>query len=504
MTDCKRLLCTLLVTLVLSACAGVPRSQTSAISHDQQRRIQAVIDTLDRGDTVAAEPILDSLISEPDFSKLPRGQRRALLLDAAAIAIGRDQDGRAQELMRQAADADPDNGDTWLQLANLHLQREDFEAAAGDFARLVSGWPQRLRDIEARPLFRAVFRSDDDSAARLKLMQALHDAQWAREQPDADAILYALALARINAGDLEAARKIAYQVDRPGELVAMRMDRRFDAVLDPENDRFDVLRGGQRYINRLAKLLEVHPGRSDLMIELSSTLLEAGAHDAHLAFTQLLFDHVEADPYSEFTDDEWEWVPWLLEHRATALRRLGRLEQALDSMKLAENVARRGPDKVSQTLNLGAFLALLGRAEEAVAVSEGADPERMTWYGHMVQASIRQHAALLSKDQPAAEEALADLYEHGDEAPLILLKALVLADRYDPAAEILIEMLASPSDRAHALHWVQEHRRAEPLPGSLDFQARRAALLQRADVREAIELVGRIEQQPLFSTTGND
>lgn len=504
MTGCKCPLWTLLAALVLTACAGVHRSESSAISRDQQQRIEAVVDALDRGDVVAAEPILDSLISESAFARLPSGYRRALLLDAAAIAIGRDNDDQARELMRQAADADPNNSDTWLQLGNLQFQSDHYDAAAGHYARLISGWPQRLRDIDPRLLFRTVVLSDHDSAARLELMQALHDVQWAREQPDADFVLYALALARINAGDLEAARTIARQIDRPGELVAMRADRRFDTVIDPDNEQFDVVRGSQRYIERVTKLLDAHPERSDLMIELSLTLLETGANDAHLAFTQALFDRAKARSRSAFTEDELQWLPWLLDHRATALRRLGRLDQALDTMKLAENVARQGPDQVSQTLNLGAFLALLGRSEEALAVIEGADPERITSYGRMVQASIRHHAAVLSKDQAAADDALADLREHGDEAPLILLEALVQADRYDPAATILIEMLASPTDRADALHWVQEHRRAQPLPGSLDYQARRAALLQRADVREAIERVGRIEQQPLFSSSGKD
>ncbi|MGX9080056.1 hypothetical protein ACWTQY_29770, partial [Klebsiella pneumoniae] len=64
---------------------------------------------------------------------------------------------------------------------------------------------------------------------------------------------------------------------------------------------------------------------------------------------------------------EAEWVAWLLNSRFTALRRLGRTDDALTTAKLAARIGALGPDGAEHQFNVGFVLSSLGRLQDATA-----------------------------------------------------------------------------------------------------------------------------------------
>jgi hypothetical protein len=69
----------------------------------------------------------------------------------------------------------------------------------------------------------------------------------------------------------------------------------------------------------------------------------------------------------------------------------------------------------------------------------------------------------------------------------------------DGAAAVLIEQLRSPLERSDALASLQDMRVYPSLPAERVADERWRELKQRADVRAAINRVGRIERYPLYS-----
>lgn len=83
---------------------------------------------------------------------------------------------------------------------------------------------------------------------------------------------------------------------------------------------------------------------------------------------------------------------WLMNNRAIALRRMERLDDAIAAFKTGSRLDGYGGPDVSQVLNLGSFLCLIGRPAEALQVIEPVG--EMTGYGRMVQTAVHHCAAL--------------------------------------------------------------------------------------------------------------
>jgi tetratricopeptide (TPR) repeat protein len=233
-------------------------------------------------------------------------------------------------------------------------------------------------------------------------------------------------------------------------------------------------------------------------VELGSALLTAGRFDEAIA----LADSAEAElrnapggaaPWSDLGDN----LPWVLNNRANAWRASGRIDAAIAELERASGQREQGVANVSQVLNLGSLLCSAGRPADALAaiarVGEG-----MSTYGRMVHEAVRLCAAVQSRDAATVDTALAYLASERQTSEAIYQEALVEAGRLDDAARELLARLTSPWLRAEALLEVQHVIEPPPLPGMAAAQRNRMALLARADVREAIDAVGRREHYRIY------
>jgi hypothetical protein len=107
-------------------------------------------------------------------------------------------------------------------------------------------------------------------------------------------------------------------------------------------------------------------------------------------------------------------------------------------------------------------------------------------------------AAVLLHEQNEAERALAFLRDHRDDAPDAYQEALLITDRPDEGATLLISRLADAKRRSAALLAVQYYADEAAPPRVLQIQRRWRALLNRHDVQQAIARVGRVERYALL------
>src|SRR5262249_42462261 len=106
---------------------------------------------------------------------------------------------------------------------------------------------------------------------------------------------------------------------------------------------------------------------------------------------------------------------------------------------------------------------------------------------------VRHAAAVEKGDQQIAGESLDYLRAHRKDAVSAWQQALVHADRLDEAAQVLIERLRDPMERSDALSDVQIYANPPLTEMEQIWLERWRNVVSRADVREVIDRVGRIE-----------
>ena len=444
----------------------------------------------------SADRALAAVIAHPMFATLADVEQRGTLSAAAWAAVRIDQLDRARSLYLRATEIDSGDPDDWYRLSLLEYDLGQFDASATALTRLAEGWPELLVNADVDHIYRLLHKTDPVSKARLELLQSLFDANWNSKTDNDSGIWYELALLRIERGEVDAARAAIKRVNAPMQLVRLRSDKRFDTIVSADSWTFNVELAARRRVENLQQRFSLDPHKLDTQVQLSYAMLTAGMHQeiielADGAVAAIANASIDASPFADIENQVW-----LMNNRAIALRRLGRVDEALVELVRASQLTEAGQINVSQALNLGQFYCSLGRPDDALAAI--ATVGEMSGYGRMVQASVEQCAALQKGDQERATRALDYIRTHRKDSQIQLLGALLEAGHLDDAAITLIEVLSSPFDRAEVLEWLQDYRRPESLPGDVQARARREALLARADVQGAVARFGRIDQYDIY------
>lgn len=444
-----------------------------------------------------ADPALAAAIGDRRFARLSAAEQRRTLSAAAWNAWRLDRNAHALELFRRAIAVDPGDPDDWYRRSLLERAQGDDVAAAESLIHLIEHWPELLDNLDDRHIFGLIYKLESRSQIRLSLLQALLDANWQRKGQGASAAWYELAAIRIDRGEADAARAAIRRVSSPIELVKLRADKRFDAVVDRDAIGFDVENAAQRETELYRSLASARPDSLEFQMQLGFALLTQGRNEEALAQANRVIASIaeatkDRPAYADLGDEVW-----VMNSRAIALRRLGRYDEALLELRRASRVNEDGVANVSQALNLGDYYASLGRADEALAAAARAGND-ISGYGRMVQTLVQLRAAAQKRDAAAAERALTYLRAHRTDSETLLLSGLIYGERMDEAERLLLELLASTSEREEVLRWLQDFREAEPLPGDRVWRARKAELIARPRVREAVDKVGRIERYAIF------
>ncbi|MBB1061238.1 hypothetical protein [Marilutibacter spongiae] len=455
-----------------------------------EQRIEQARALAGADDGEAADLALTGILADPGFEALPAETRGATLSLACWTAAREQRLEDARALCGRAVAFEPGDRWDWYRLAMLESHLEQPEAAARHFIELVQRWPETLDEIEESDIHRLRLALPADAPERLALAQALFDANWRSPYGGDSAVWYDLALARVERGERERARQALRRVSSPSDLVRIRSDRRFDGLFDRNATSLDVDNAVRLQVERLQRAADVAPDSIQAQVQLTYGLLMTGRYDETNAVATRVLDRVAQAPDDRF-DDADEAI-WLLNNRAMALSHLGRAAEAEADMQRASGMDEAGQANVSQRLNLGDYYCSLQRPDDAERAIDAVGA--MSGYGEMVLRKIRHCIATQRGDATAAGEALDYLREHDADAVQQLLEALLRDARIDEAAALVRRHLADPALRSDMLWWLQGYADAPVLPGNTGREAARATLLDRDDVRAAVEAVGRIER----------
>jgi hypothetical protein len=502
----------LALSLVLLSClAGcgpgvVPAADAVAKAYSEAR-LDELREELEAAESTARSDGLEPEAYRQADADLRKGMADSRFPQLAAKDRGEAWSGRAWAAMalrqypqaignfRTAIRTDPDEPWHKLGLAQAHLRTRGYEAAT---QALVEGLQQ---DPALRPLFdwmivQVVEKTEQGSPPTLRLLRFLQKEGWESANWSADGPWRRLALEESRAGNRGAARAAIARLSTPGGVIHVRIDKRFDGLYDPASPAFDVARVAEARIAWLEGQVKAKPKKLRLRVELNRELLLTGRFEKVLALTEATLKATEREDDAGEVED-LEELGSIREQRATALAKLDRDEESDTVYEQAANTPGKDGTNVNQMLDLAAKRCDDGRGKETSELLAKAGTERSP-YGEMVYRYLAHCAAYLQKDAAAAEQALAYLRQHQADSPHYI-DALLRENRLDAAATAIIFRLRSERLREDMLYRLQRFADDEQEDGDSDpIDARRARVMARKDVQQALDRVGRIESFPSY------
>jgi hypothetical protein len=383
------------------------------------------------------------------------------------------------------------------QLATLSLAVNSGYAAAAakSLTLLARQWPDRLASFDKRLIFRALWLAEHVAQGdRFLVLQALYAAHWKVEWDiEPSAYWRDLALLLLEQGSLREAIDVSTHIIEPYVLIAMRADRRFDALVAAHPDQFEVELAADRELKVFQSLSDEHPKSLALKARVMEALLHEQHYAAMLAASDYAVQEIRATNFPDkLYDDYVEEHGSYFNLRSVALQREGRWDEAV-----AQLVEAGHEGDISQLINLASLYCALDRPKDAVTVISPLGPTRTSAYGAMQVEAIRLQSAVQLGDRAQLARSMQFLSSHYADAPRAYLYALIVAKQLDQAARYLITELEDEELRQSILPDIQEYL---PTPGTkaeLAIEAQWRSIVARKEVQAAIHRVGRVESYHL-------
>ncbi len=444
------------------------------------------------------------LVADERLASLSPEERRALFSNAGRAMWNCDRLPKAAEYLQRATRevATPDD---YFQLSRATYNLERYETSLDAFLDYISGWPE-LADEQDTPLAWALYHAHKHQPERqLRLLQAMFDAMFDDPTADNSEMWFQLARLYIDRGQIDNARLAAKRIIGPQRIVRMRIDRRFDAIVDRTGYGFDVSLQAKRAVEALRRKADARPRDLAVWVQLTYAMLNAGENEQVVTLATQLLDASDGKNAANNKSKAYESLDsrlWLLNNRALASHRLGRTGDAIADLERAVVFDPKQGPNISQSLNLGTLQCYSGRSREAVeSVSRVKD---MSDYGKLVQALVYLCAATQRDDRGEVESVLAVIRRYAADRPDVVVEGLLWAGHIGEAERLYLLLLDDPAQRADALLWAQTFRHAAPQPGRRTYDEALQTLLARPGVQAAIEKVGRVERFEIYSSYGFD
>ncbi|HEL2981166.1 TPA: hypothetical protein UMB92_004069 [Stenotrophomonas maltophilia] len=447
------------------------------------------------GNTLGALIAMERLMEDPmldDFDAEHRGRAAQV---AGWTAMVQKKPEQARRYLQRAQEALPNDAQILLTLVSVELSENQPAPATRHLVQALKHADAPL-PVEHHAINYLQYRLRDQPRQRMELLQALFDNGWKSGGVEPTGLWLALATLQADNGRGDGIPATLARITGPAEIIRLRSDKRFDRYVDRNDARFDPVQAAQKHLDelRVSGLLD---RRLDArMAEFSNTLLMLDRNEEVLALTDGMA-RAAAEGESPAAE-EAEWVAWLLNSRLTALRRLGRTDDALAAAKLAAHIGALGPDGAEHQFNVGFVFSSLGRMQDAADAVN--DMQGLAGYGKAAQALLQFAAARERGDTKAEQAARAAILAQGEDARLFQREMLLEEGHLDAAAAVLIEQLRSPVERGETLAALQDMRTYPSLPGDVKIDTAWRALKQRADVQAEVTRLGRIERYELVGS----
>ncbi|HEV7715994.1 MAG TPA: hypothetical protein VGO53_10380, partial [Steroidobacteraceae bacterium] len=336
---------------------------------------------------------------------------------------------------------------------------------------------------------------------RMRLLEVLYGNNWKVELGAEPSALWReyvrLLIAR---GDTPKAQEVLRRVTDQRDVLALRVDNRFEALVRADPTWFEVSAAVDRGIAEWQAIAPRFPTKLEPTVELAYRYMDCGRFADALSLTDAAIARVASSGNpKEVYEDLDDMMNWIRDIRADALQKLGRWSEAEPELRRAAALPEAGQPNVSNAINLAFFYVNFSRTDEALkalgprlASGTGLDPDAAMQVRYLLHA-----IAVTRKNSKAARESRDYMREHQSDALSIFQEALLVANNMDEAASLAVRRLESPQLRGDMLMEIQEYR--EPALSPLEKRVRDGwrQLRKRPDVRAAVAKVGRIEQFPL-------
>jgi tetratricopeptide (TPR) repeat protein len=494
-----------LVVALVFGCAGVLASEQgppASISADALRqKLQVALADARQDNSAAMFAALQAIIAAPAFANLGTSEQHAALAEAANRASRLKRNEDAESLASRAVELPEQSIYDWRIRLSAAAAVGDTPVEVETLTKIGQLWRSELGQIPTHIILTAAADARDAQlgAARREMLVELFDVRLHAADGDEPYQLWRdLSLMLLEQGQRDHAIAVATHVTDPFDVIAMRADNRYKPLLKSGDVLHDPRKAAAAQVERLTGRMQFRPRSLDVVLALLEALMSTGQNQKALDLVSEVTRRVEttsaeATPY----DDLDALYAWVLNFQSRALRRLGRFDDAVSSLRRALQWAteKKVDGRGSHALYLAALLCELDRPREALPLlpTDGLSP-----YGKMQLAYVNLMIQTQLGDVAAVEGALVELREQSQHSLWTLQSALAVAGRDDEAGALLLSRLHSPQLRADALLDLQDYPEVPMTAREKEWQARWLALRERPEVRAVLAQVGKIERYPLF------
>jgi tetratricopeptide (TPR) repeat protein len=506
-----------LVFAILAALAATPALATGESPARQVGVVTAPIDVerqalaeaqskFNNNDNSSAQTLLTAVVASPSFGALNSDERHQALYMLSWLRVNSSDYKSAQAVTKAATALDEATGNDWhLRLATAAGLADDDDAMLS-VTTIARRWPTTLDQVNDRFILQLAVRTrttQDLADRRFELLAALNQARWKPQDPvlTSDFLWGDLTLALLERGRVQQARAVAENVASPDLLMWMRIDKRFDAIVQSDLDRYDIPRAAAHDLARMQKVAAANPDSLEAINELATTLIAMNRSAEALPLLDAAITRARPADRSKSPFKDTDELNWTFNARAGALFTLGRSDEAITQMQAGARRPENGDVNVSQQLNLGEYYERLGRAKEAIETVRDVGPENVSNYGAMDAEGVRACAYTQLNDGAKLEASLKYMTAHAAVAPGWVVTAMLCANNLSAAAEQVVAQLKDPMTREATLMMLQDAVVPAGTPAPVREQHRRLlAVRDRPEVRQAIDAVGRIKAYPLVAS----
>ena len=465
------------------------------LERERARLVDALKHAKQQSDDAAGiEAALAPVLSDPAFAQLTGKERHSAYLMYGAALSQQDKHEPAKKPLALASAMSEAGAPDWYLRVDNSYSAGDYIDAARAAAKLARNWPDRLRSFSDRAIFKMGNEAQNgDAETAGELLSALFDAKWKPESPykTADALWLGLIRIRLSQGDTAGAKDAAAAISDPDAIITMRSDKRFDALVAADPQRYDVPKA---YDCKLADERAASAAAPDVLegvIHIADTLYHMNRMQEALDLIDTALARGKADPKA--FRDAADMLNWALDQRSHILFALGRNDEAFETLERGAAEKEHGMPNISQAINLADEYTVYDRPKDALRALTQFDPSDTSAYGRVAldDARVRAYFALGDKDNLA--KTLAEMKTLQGDGTRPSLTGMLFVGDLDAAAALVVSQIEDPVTRADMLASLQDYQIvSHPAPGERTLHTNWVAMRARPDVAAAISKFGRI------------
>jgi tetratricopeptide (TPR) repeat protein len=463
---------------------------------------------LDAKDWHGAAALLSQIAKDEGFSLLSdETQYQVYHFLSVASYLDNDNDTAWQAVQMAVRPERAVQGDWYIRF-DVALRRDDDDASVDSLTTLAERFPTALANV-ANPTVYYVVRQAKKlpigEERQAKLLRALFADHWKPQDAEpgsADGLWLDLMRYYLKGRQDADAKAVASVITNPDVIIAMRAEMLFDALTAADPGHYDIDAAFDRELAANRAWMDSHPDELGPIVSYALLLVERDRPSEALPLLDRALARAGSASHSPFSDYAHA-INWVYDTRARALMSLDRVDEGL--AQLAKGAALEedgGTVNVSQTINLADAYYLLGRPQEALATLARLDRDSGSPYGRMAYEEARGCAYAEINDTAGLARTMAYVNDHVIDAPGVKANILICAGDLDGAAAALIANLGDPDLASNTLRQLQIYRKPAAVTHPSAFEQlldqRRDALRARADLKVAIDKVGRILTLPVL------